>query len=218
MHARHLSESRLYVPPISPHKLIQELVFYDPWMLTVICIMLNKTSPKQVKNVIFQFFKHWPNPQVAAETTIQEVSEVIRPLGLFRKRAEYIIALSKKFLTDDWKQLTEFKGVGTYGNDAYKIFCCGEWKTMIPSDHKLNDYHNWIATLHKSEKKPETFKRINIENDEVWCAIESEDMNKMDKEELKWWKGLVKKRRNLRHSKGLILKMMRSGVLLRVRI
>lgn len=35
---------KYYVPPISPHHLIQEILFYDPWKLLVMCIVIGLHS------------------------------------------------------------------------------------------------------------------------------------------------------------------------------
>lgn len=45
------NQGKLYIPPTSPHCLIQELFFYNPYMLTVSCIFLNRTQPSQVRKV-----------------------------------------------------------------------------------------------------------------------------------------------------------------------
>ena len=38
----------LWVPPPSPYCLIEEVVYEDPWRLLLACMLLNKTSSKQV--------------------------------------------------------------------------------------------------------------------------------------------------------------------------
>jgi len=42
--------------------------------------------------------------------------------------------------------MSHFKGIGKYANDAYRIFCCGEWQGVQPNDHALNKYHEWLGT------------------------------------------------------------------------
>lgn len=38
----------IWEPPVSPHGLIEELLYWDPWKLLVACILLNKTTGTQV--------------------------------------------------------------------------------------------------------------------------------------------------------------------------
>jgi len=157
-----------------------------------LCVMLNRTSGKQVKNIIYKFFTKWPNPQKASQAPVNDIAEVIQPLGLFRKRADYIQKLSNQFLTDQWTFLSDFKGVGKYGNDSYRIFCCGEWQDVQPTDHKLNSYHNWISSQYKLENHTsKAFNRVRIEHEEAWCVF---DDSTMEKGERKWWRSLSKKR------------------------
>jgi len=89
-------------------------------------------------------------------------------------------------------QLADFKGVGKYGNDSYRIFCCGEWQDVQPTDHKLNSYHNWISSQYKLENHTsKAFNRVRIEHEEAWCVF---DDSTMEKGERKWWRSLSKKR------------------------
>ncbi len=39
----------LWTPPASPYCLIEEVLYRDPWQLLLACMLLNKTSAKQVK-------------------------------------------------------------------------------------------------------------------------------------------------------------------------
>lgn len=38
----------LWVPPASPYCLVEEVLYRDPWKLLLACMLLNKTSAKQV--------------------------------------------------------------------------------------------------------------------------------------------------------------------------
>ena len=71
-------------------------------------------------------------------------SELLQPLGLHEKRAKIIIRFSEEFLTKDWTYPKELYGIGKYGDDSYRIFCLGDWKSVTPNDHKLNFYHKWL--------------------------------------------------------------------------
>ena len=41
----------LWTPPASPHSLIEEQVYNDPWKLLLVCMLLNKTAGRQVRRV-----------------------------------------------------------------------------------------------------------------------------------------------------------------------
>lgn len=35
-------------------------------------------------------------------------------------------------------------GIGQYGDDAYRIFCRGEWREVQPEDKDLRKYRDWL--------------------------------------------------------------------------
>ncbi|ESO11120.1 hypothetical protein HELRODRAFT_194902 [Helobdella robusta] len=73
-----------------------------------------------------------------------DISNLMKPLGLSRKRAQIIKKFSYEYQTKEWKDPSELYGVGKYGSDSYNIFCVNRWKKVEPNDHKLNKYHDWL--------------------------------------------------------------------------
>ena len=55
-----------WTPPISPHHLIQESLFHDPWKLLIATIFLNRTSGKQAIPLLWVFFEMFPDPDVTS--------------------------------------------------------------------------------------------------------------------------------------------------------
>uniref|UniRef100_A0A8D0G0E0 Methyl-CpG-binding domain protein 4 n=1 Tax=Strix occidentalis caurina TaxID=311401 RepID=A0A8D0G0E0_STROC len=135
---------RKWTPPRSPFNLIQETLFHDPWKLLIATIFLNKTSGKMAIPVLWEFLKKYPSPEIARTADWKEMSELLKPLGLYELRAKTIIKFSGEYLSKRWKYPIELHGIGKYGNDSYRIFCVNEWKEVQPQDHKLNMYHAWL--------------------------------------------------------------------------
>ncbi|XP_009701692.1 PREDICTED: methyl-CpG-binding domain protein 4-like, partial [Cariama cristata] len=135
---------RKWTPPRSPFNLVQETLFHDPWKLLIATIFLNKTSGKMAIPVLWEFFKKYPSPEVTRIADWKEMSELLKPLGLYELRAKTIIKFSDEYLSKRWKYPIELHGIGKYGNDSYRIFCVNEWKEVQPQDHKLNVYHAWL--------------------------------------------------------------------------
>nr|XP_060622243.1 methyl-CpG-binding domain protein 4 isoform X2 [Anolis sagrei ordinatus] len=146
---------RKWTPPRSPFNLVQETLFHDPWKLLIATIFLNKTSGKMAIPVLWEFFKKYPSPSVARTADWKEMSELLKPLGLYELRAKTIIRFSDEFLVKRWKYPIELHGIGKYGNDSYRIFCVNEWKEVQPQDHKLNIYHAWLQ---------ENYEKLNLHN------------------------------------------------------
>ncbi|XP_059679481.1 methyl-CpG-binding domain protein 4 [Gavia stellata] len=135
---------RKWTPPRSPFNLVQETLFHDPWKLLIATIFLNKTSGKMAIPVLWEFLKKYPSPEITRTADWKEMSELLRPLGLYELRAKTIIKFSDEYLSKQWKYPIELHGIGKYGNDSYRIFCVNEWKEVQPQDHKLNVYHTWL--------------------------------------------------------------------------
>ncbi|XP_064579793.1 methyl-CpG-binding domain protein 4 [Zonotrichia leucophrys gambelii] len=135
---------RKWTPPRSPFNLIQETLFHDPWKLLIATIFLNKTSGKMAIPVLWEFLRKYPSPEVARAADWKEMSELLKPLGLYELRAKTIIRFSGEYLSKAWRYPIELHGIGKYGNDSYRIFCVNEWKEVQPQDHKLNVYHTWL--------------------------------------------------------------------------
>ncbi|XP_006160717.1 LOW QUALITY PROTEIN: methyl-CpG-binding domain protein 4 [Tupaia chinensis] len=133
-----------WTPPRSPFNLVQETLFHDPWKLLIATIFLNRTSGKMAIPVLWEFLEKYPSAEVARAADWREVSEILKPLGLYDLRAKTIIRFSDEYLTKQWRYPIELHGIGKYGNDSYRIFCVNEWKQVHPEDHKLNKYHDWL--------------------------------------------------------------------------
>nr|XP_034367351.1 methyl-CpG-binding domain protein 4 isoform X1 [Arvicanthis niloticus] len=138
-----------WTPPRSPFNLVQEILFHDPWKLLIATIFLNRTSGKMAIPVLWEFLEKYPSAEVARTADWRDVSELLKPLGLYDLRAKTIIKFSDEYLTKQWRYPIELHGIGKYGNDSYRIFCVNEWKQVHPEDHKLNKYHDWLWENHE---------------------------------------------------------------------
>lgn len=138
-----------WTPPRSPFNLVQETLFHDPWKLLIATIFLNRTSGKMAIPVLWEFLEKYPSAEAARAADWRDVSELLKPLGLYDLRAKTIIKFSDEYLTKQWKYPIELHGIGKYGNDSYRIFCVNEWKQVHPEDHKLNKYHDWLWENHE---------------------------------------------------------------------
>ena len=135
----------MWNPPKSPYNLIQERLYSDPWKILVACIFCNLTRRFQAEPLIDEFFNRWPSPEDAAKAPIQELEELLQPIGLSSRRAKTLTRMSQEYLEKDWQEPIELYGIGKYGNDAWKIFCTSDWKDVEPKDHALTWYHDWLV-------------------------------------------------------------------------
>jgi hypothetical protein len=68
-------------------KVLQEVYRDDPWRMLVGCILLNLTTRAQVDKVRQELFETWPLPSMMASADTADLEELLRPLGLFKRRA-----------------------------------------------------------------------------------------------------------------------------------
>ncbi|XP_044954515.1 titin isoform X2 [Hordeum vulgare subsp. vulgare] len=142
---RRVPLDQLVSPPRSPHNLLQEKYASDPWKVILICVFLNLTQGIQVKRMLEGFFERYPDPLSAINADPDKMAEYLAPLGLNNVRTRNIKKLSKQYVGNEWTHVTQLCGVGKYAADAYAIFCAGRAREVVPDDHKLVDYWNYVC-------------------------------------------------------------------------
>ncbi len=68
---------------------------YDPYEVLIAGILLRRTTREQVAAVFPEFINKFPNPASLADATKQEISEIIRPLGLHKLRGKVLGRVGK---------------------------------------------------------------------------------------------------------------------------
>ena len=130
----------------SPYRLIQEDLRDHPWRLLVACMMLNQTTNVQVKQVMPKFFERYPGPAAAMNADLVEMANIIRPLGLYNRRARAIQRMSRDFFDSSFDaDVQEFYGIGKYAADSYRIFIldeCPAFESAV-DDKELKKYVRW---------------------------------------------------------------------------
>jgi methyl-CpG-binding domain protein 4 len=111
----------------------------DPWKMLICCICLNLTNRKQVRSIIYDFFKRYPDPQSIIDCDLVELVEILKPLGLSNKRAVTIKKFSGDWLVWDGVNVKDLYGIGNYGSDSWEIFQKGNLDVK-PKDGVLGDY------------------------------------------------------------------------------
>jgi methyl-CpG-binding domain protein 4 len=132
----------LWTPP--KYGLIQEKYWPDPWKILVCCLCLNLTTRKQMEPVVERIFQRWPDAKSLSEADEAELTDVIRSLGMWKKRVSTLKKMSTQYHMGEWSNVLQLHGVGKYASDAYRIFVLGDWRNVQPQDHALNDYHDFL--------------------------------------------------------------------------
>lgn len=131
-------------PPGQPvTRLIQHDHAHDPWRVLACCILLNRTGRKQVRAVLDEFFRRWPDAAACAASDPAEVAEVTKTLGMYNRRSASIKRFSAEYLSKDWVDPRELHGIGLYGWEAYRIVCKGD-KSVAATDKVLARYLEYV--------------------------------------------------------------------------
>lgn len=113
--------------------ILQKIYQDNPWRMLVCCILLNRTSRAQVDGVRDLLFLQWPTPEDMAFANENELTQVLRPLGLYNKRSSVLKKMSLEWL-EGFDDVSELTGVGAYAVASWKIFQEGD--TSVETDDK----------------------------------------------------------------------------------
>ncbi len=111
------------------------------WEHMVGVIMLNQTGRKPVKYVLPKFLKKFPNPTSLLNSTVEDVIDIIKPLGMYNIREKRLRRMSEDYLTWNKQDALALYGIGKYGNDSYEIFFKQNYDVK-PTDKELVRYLN----------------------------------------------------------------------------
>jgi hypothetical protein len=81
--------------------------------------------------------------QAAGTADEEELCELLRPMGLQRLRSRMLTRFSREYLQPWSSPARDLHGIGKYGEDAWRMFCCGDMTGVRPADRKLVTYLGW---------------------------------------------------------------------------
>lgn len=77
-----------------------ELNYNKDYELLLATMLSAQTTDKRVNSVTAILFKKYPSTKALSEADINEVMEIIRPIGTFHKKAKNVIEISKRLEAD----------------------------------------------------------------------------------------------------------------------
>ena len=119
--------------------MVQEQV-NNVWEHMVGVICLNLTDRKQVKKVLPNLFKKYPDANSFLKGNVEHQKKLLKPLGMVNVRTNRIRRMSEDFLKWDYQDATDLYGIGKYGSDSYRIF----YKNEIPNDVQDKELKRYI--------------------------------------------------------------------------
>jgi len=118
--------------------ILQEVYQDDGWKMLTCCMLLNLTNRKQVDTIRDELFSRYPTPKDMMNANQSELAVLLKPLGLYNRRAKSLIKMSKGYVKG-FKDVSELYGIGQYANDSWEIFQNNNIK-VNPTDKVLLEY------------------------------------------------------------------------------
>ena len=125
--------------------LIQESIVHNLYYLVIQAMLWNQTSGRQARPIFLILVERYPDPESLAQASLEDLTTLLRPLGLHNQRARRCIALGRTWLEhpptsakryrrkgyplkplatdpeDGW-EIAHLPGVGPYSLDSFRIF------------------------------------------------------------------------------------------------
>ena len=118
--------------------LLQEIYQPDGWKMLTCCMLLNLTNRKQVDVIRDELFKRYPTPKKMMKANESELAELLKPLGLYNRRAKSLKKMSEGYVKG-FKSVDELYGIGQYAKDSWEIFQNNNMN-IKPNDKVLQEY------------------------------------------------------------------------------
>jgi endonuclease-3 len=112
---------------------------YTPFKILISTILSARSKDEVTYPICEELFKHYPNAKSLANAKKSDVIKIIRKIGFFNQKADYIIQTSRILLEkhkdkvpDSMKELTALPGVGNKVAGCVMVYAHG--KDEIPVD------------------------------------------------------------------------------------
>ncbi len=91
----------------------------DAFTLIIAVLLSAQTTDALVNKVTPALFESWPDPQSMSQASVEEVAQVIRPLGFYKVKAKHVVEAAQMIMSDyggvvpqTMDELTRLPGVG----------------------------------------------------------------------------------------------------------
>lgn len=126
-------------------ELFQERLRETPFWMLVACSLVNLTTWQQARPALDLIVARYGRPEDLARASPDDLHDVLRPLGLWRRRAVSLVRLAGRWLEVDpaHVKIQSLPGCGRYAADSWAIFVEGRTDVQ-PTDGKLSWYLNQL--------------------------------------------------------------------------
>lgn len=129
--------------------LFQERLRETPFWMLVACSLVNLTIWSQAQPALADLMLLYPSPKELAGARVEDLEGILRPLGLWKRRAVSLSRLAQEWLRvgppGSTIQVAQLPGCGKYAADSWAIFVEGR-TDVDPTDGKLSWYLNQLRS------------------------------------------------------------------------
>ena len=126
------------------------------FQLIVAVALSAQTTDKSVNQVTPALFEHYPDAEALAEADVEEISEYIKRIGMYRTKAKNIVAMAQKLcadfggqVPDNYDSLISLPGVGR--KTANVVLSVGFGQQRIAVDTHVFRVANRIGLVHEKD-------------------------------------------------------------------
>jgi len=137
----------------------------EPYAVLIAEVLLRKTDAPKVLAVYEGFLTRYPNFEEVASAPVKELIEVLKPLGLYRRRANELKGLAKSIVKEhkgrlprSKKELIKLPGVGNYIANAVLCFAFNEDVPLL--DSNIIRVLERVFSLKSFRARPRTDKEL----------------------------------------------------------
>jgi endonuclease III len=122
-------------------ELFQQRLMETPFWMLVACSLVNLTTWYQAKPALEAILERYGTPEALARAAPEDLHDVMRPLGLWRRRSVTLVKLAARWLElpPGRVNIMKLPGCGQYAADSWAIFVEGR-TDVDPTDGKLSWY------------------------------------------------------------------------------
>lgn len=113
----------------------------DPYTILIAEILLKRTRAETVAPYIVRFLEEYPSPEALAKAPLSKIEERLKPLGLYRQRAQHLKKLAEILVTRyngkvpaRYEDLIKLPGIGEYTANAVLCFAYGESVPIVDTN------------------------------------------------------------------------------------
>lgn len=136
----------------------------DPYHILLAEFMLQQTHVRAVSETYLKVVARFPRPELVAGCNVQEIKELLEPLGLFyrgdriKRCCEIICKDYSGQVPNRRDELLNLLGVGEYIADA--VLCYGYGEPTIPIDTNIIRVFGRFFGLESSKSRPRTDREL----------------------------------------------------------